>query len=42
MVPGRSRNQEILKELDSGFPPAFAGVARNDDLLLLLRILPEA
>jgi hypothetical protein len=30
-----------LAGLDSGSPPAFAGVARNDDIILLSRVLEE-
>ena len=31
-----------MKFLDSGSPPAFAGVARNDDFPLLSRVLLES
>jgi hypothetical protein len=32
VIPAKAGIQRYLKFLDSGSPPAFAGVARNDDL----------
>jgi hypothetical protein len=31
VIPAKAGIQNSLKVLDSGSPPAFAGVARNDD-----------
>jgi hypothetical protein len=31
VIPADAGNPDALKILDSGSPPAFAGVARNDD-----------
>ena len=41
VIPAEAGIQNPSKILDSGSPPAFAGVARNDHFRLLSRILQE-